>query len=152
MSAFTDALKRQIEMAVQNSLNKEVKQVMRDVVSKHVDSDVYDAYTPTHYKRRGDSMGSGGLGDLDNIIGSVQGTTLIVEDVAKANDRYKTSMSGQKIAGVIEYGSNKGFGQYDFKEIEPRPFLRNSVEELNSTKEHILALKNGLTRNGLNVR
>lgn len=152
-------LRKYIEKALQNSLENEVFEMVKDTESRHTVSDVYDVYKPKIYERRDTS---GGLGDTDNIIydeAKLKNENILsVENATEFNHRYGTKNHGVGLADLIEKG-DKRFGgtsdyEYDYPKSDyakPRPFISNTKEEIKDTKSHIKALKRGLSRNGINI-
>lgn len=134
-------------------LADEVYDVVVNTESKMVHREVYAKYQPFIYDRRGDE---GGLSDPRNHIATfaydsnevrmfVQNTT-----TGKWNNQY--------IAGVIEYGHDNGYGEYDYpfnrdgtatRFLKPRPFIRKTKEELRSSSAHVKAFKDGLNKRGI---
>lgn len=148
-------LAKQLEKYVQSALKNEVTEKVKDVMQDKVQSEVYDAYTsysdhPDAYVRRKENDG---LMDRDNMIGTVNGNTLSVENVTRLSD------TGYYEAGLIEYGHDNGYGEYDYNPAEnsvgdfrqPRPFLEETRIELANGKAKE-SLKKGLKRQGINVK
>ncbi len=158
-----EELVSQINQKAQSALKSEVFEEVRDVYQKHIDSDVYDAYSPHQYQRR--DMGGGLIAD-DNIVGNVNGNTLEVKDIASLNDFnfngeiISHSSSGTELAEIIEYGSAySGNAPYLFDGdmsgqpwAVPRPFTENTIKDLQSNKQHIKALRQGLNRQGIKTK
>jgi len=144
-----------IKGAAREALQNEVYEKVKSVEENHISSDVYGAYSPTMYERRG--AGGGLLAD-ENIIGEmVSDDTLSVRNTASPSPSvlgtaYSPS-SDTTFAGWIENGEvNNIFNGTDAPWTEPRPFTQNTVEELQQTKEHVQALKAGLRARGISCK
>lgn len=128
-----------LEKKFKSSLENEVKQEVTETMQEHIQSDVYDAYTPTHYDRTYQLM--------DDIEGEmINENTLKVENTRSEN--------GRDIVEVIETGKGYEWGYIRNldEEIGARPFVENTKEELRSTGKHIEAFKRGLKREGIDVK
>ena len=158
-------LEAELRKRVQNALANEVNDVVKDVMQDHIVSDVYDKYDPIMYTLR---MNNCGLLDRNNIVSDIKGDLgLLVKNVTLGDKYYSireysksggytsTPMVSQNynkpIAEVIETGQG-----YDVKDWEydgvPRPFMRNTCEDLRDNHYHAIAMKNGLERQGLEVK
>jgi hypothetical protein len=159
MGDLAKELEKILKQKIQDSLKNEVAQVVKKTMQEHVESDVYDAYhidedtgeltQPFRYKRRGRS---GGLADIDLMESDVNDLTLSVSNMAKGEDGY--------LAGLINYGDGYNGMHYEYdtnrddtswQYLRPRPFIDNTAEELNLTKEHEQVLRQALRKRGLNV-
>ncbi|KAF6626941.1 hypothetical protein H6F38_23065 [Paenibacillus sp. EKM208P] len=132
-------LEKLIKQKLTSSLQIEVSNKIKETMKNKIQSDVYDVYDPTLYKRQKEQ---GGLIDKRNmIVNMVNQSTVSVES---------RRMDGSVNVGqVVETG--KGY-RYEFAySNKPRPFVEKTVEELRNTNSHITALYNGLIRQGLNV-
>jgi uncharacterized protein YgfB (UPF0149 family) len=151
-----DALMKAVQKKVDSTLQNEVFEEARDVCQKHIDEDVYGAYSPTSYQRR--DM-SGGLIANENIIGEMTGNVLEVKDIAQLNtsEGKQTYNSQTYLAQIIEYGkAYTGNAVYLFDRdmsdqpwANPRPFIQNTIEDLIINKQHIKAMKAGLAQRGI---
>lgn len=152
---------------ITDCLQKEVYETVKEVEKRHIEKDVYDVYQPMVYnladgmpaRRRGKD---GGLIADENIVGEVIGDTLSVKNKTIAAPHYvdfflgeivDSKNKGKPLAPMIEEG---GGPNYDFpdptcKYYYPRPFTKNTYEELKNTEEHIVAFKKGLKRLGVKV-
>lgn len=132
-----DSLFDQIEDDVQDVLEHEVADVVKEHMKLAVNSRVYDAYTPEYYKRR---MSNGGLSDIDNMEAKVEGNTLTVRDDAPL-DNGRTDYALDEI--IVN-----GYGNQPF----PRDFYAETTEWLINTGDHVGALKAGLKGMGYKVK
>lgn len=123
---------------------------VRDIVTEHVETDVYDVYAPTIYKRR--SMG--GLSDERNIVGTVNNKKLTVENETAFAQGYHSENFGKGLATLVNDGDGAGGFYYDYagEFNEPRPFWDNAVEEIETTNRVENALVDGLRRLGNDVK
>lgn len=154
-----EELEAAIRAAIKESLKNEVYRLVRDVERSHIETDVYGVYNPKVYISRGDD---GGLIADENIIKNDVDTnslTLIVSNITKPNPeaRDKELVSTDKnLPELIEYGDGYNGNVYDFvlegaEYLEPRPFTKNTIEDLSETREHEQALKEGLIKRGIEV-
>lgn len=148
-------LEKHINKKIASALKNEVAEKVKDVMQDKVETEVYNAYTshsdhPDKYVRRGEK---GGLKSRSNMKESVTDTTLTVENTTKMKD------TGYELAGLVEYGNDKGYGEYDYypaKNSEgdfrkPRPFIDETKKSIESTGEHINAMRKGLKRQGIDL-
>jgi hypothetical protein len=156
-------LEKFLNNKIKSAMANEVAEKVRDVQQSKIDTEVYDAYQPNTpdnepyvYDRRKDNDG---LRDRENMIADVKdsghGVELSVENVAKGKDK------DFQLAGLIEYGDNAGYGEYDYKYnregtaeqyLKERPFIEETRKSLRQTKQHVDALKQGLHRQGINSK
>jgi hypothetical protein len=136
--SFAD-LEKYLNQQIKKSLSNEVADVARDTMSKHVMSDVYQAYEPTQYQRTGDLYK-----DISTTMKN--DNTLEIENVARDEE------SGRLIAPVVESGEGYEWKKSRIYQMQPfpRPFVENTAKELESglAKE---ALADGLRKQGLDV-
>lgn len=140
-------LEKELKKRIDFALLTDVTQVVSEVMIDHISEDVYDSYESTMYDRRYDN---GGLLDPDNIVSSLEGSTLVIENHTVGNPYITGSISknsGKAIAGVIETGIG-----YDTNFSMRRPFIKNTRYDLFTNKYHVKALKQGLNKLGLEVR
>lgn len=145
-----DELLIDIQSDIEDVLMDDVLDTIKDIELKHVERDVFSVYSPTIYKRRG----VGGIDDPDNIIGTVNNMELTVDNVTPFNDDYGTSNSGVGLAELINDGDNLHGYFYDYpgEFNQPRPFIDNTVEEIEQTDEVENALAKGLRRKKYDVK
>lgn len=152
---FTDinALLADVQKSINKSLKNEVMDAVKEVELKHVERDVLSVYTPSIYERRG----SGGIDDDKNIIGTVKNGRLTVENVTPFNDGYGTRNKGNTLGYMINEGGNSEYDyDYGFRGAEavyanPRPFIDNTVEELDKTEIIEDALARGMKKDGIDL-
>jgi hypothetical protein len=132
-------IEKYLNQKIKKSLSNEVADVARDTMSKHVMSDVYQAYEPTQYQRTGDLY-------KDISTAMKNDNTLEIENVARDEE------TGRLIAPVVESGEGYEWEKSRIYQMQPfpRPFVENTAKELESglAKE---ALADGLRKQGLDV-
>lgn len=148
-------LEKALQEKVDIALLTDVAETVRDVMLAHIIEDVYDVYSPSTYVRRNNENG---LMDGNNINASIKGNTLIVENNTLGRPYYrdgkelKRSQNADKeIAGVIETGQGYDVHDWEYDGI-PRPFIENTRKELFDYEWHKKALKQGLQKQGLEVK
>lgn len=156
-------LVRHVNGQIADTMRHEVAEKVRDVEQEQIEETVYRGYQPStpnrepfrHVRRRD----NGGLRDRDNMIADVQitskGVHLSIENVTTgAQDDFM-------IADLVEYGDGTNGKEYSYKRnregtadqyLRGRPFTRNTAEELQTTGEHVSALKDGMRKRGIDVR
>lgn len=136
--------------AIEDSLAEEVADIVCDIQLEHIQTDVYNAYSPVIYSRRGDE---GGLGDRSNIDVLVSDKELVIENNTSKDERYGINPTDKSLTEIIVTGDGYMFtGKGDGAYLQPRDFIGNTKEDLRQNKQHIKAMKKGLKRNGMNVK
>lgn len=133
---------------IQDALEKEVFEEVKQIGEKRVQSDVYDVYEPQQYDRQyllEKSWAKERLKDKD-------------AGIAVFNTRYGTQSNGDRVyvAEIVETGygyefplSERGYRNgFDGGE---RPFIENTKEQIKATNVHREKLKQGLKRQGIKV-
>ncbi len=126
-----------IEKDVQHILQEDVAETVKDHMSDTIQQNVYDAYSPMYYKRRGEQ---GGLIDKRNMEATVNNDTLTVRDIAPL-DNHNTEY---ELDAIIEYG----WGNVPFE----RPFYDDTKERLLKTNDHVESMRQGLKNRGYKVK
>lgn len=148
-----DALLGDVQKSINKSLENEVMDAVRDVELSHIERDVLNVYSPSIYKRRG----SGGIDDVRNIVGTVKDGKLTVENVTPFNEDYGTRNKGTGLAYMINEGGNSkhdydfGFWTVEAPYSRPRPFIDNTIEELDKTEIIEDALAKGMKKDGIDL-
>jgi len=125
--------------AVNDALKNEVAAVVRKAVRQSAQENVYDAYEPMAYERRGDN---GGLSDEKNIVASPpverkSSVGFTVENIAMFNPNmtsrgsrpWQTTFRGRTLTQRIVDGwdsADAGSPAY----MQPRPFMQRASESL----------------------
>lgn len=146
---------KQIARKIDNAMTREVFKAVQDEESATILTEVYDAYSPKIYNRRGKW---GGLGDPYNIEihgGSAQNGVLVVVNMTEPNpggtmDNGRVT-TGKNLPELIEYGNGYKNYTYDFQTpyaryMRPRPFTAKTIENLKRSGAHVSALRSGLER------
>ena len=128
----------------------EKRNVFVEIAKQKVEKEVYEKYEPNldnpdAYRRTGE------------LKKSFQ-TTPIAQGIEIDNTR---SENGRNIAEIVEKGHYKSQGyQYTKKDpvtggdaayMLPRPFMKETAQEIRDTKVHITELQKGLKRKGINA-
>ena len=146
----------EIMKRVNIALDTDVADVVKDVMTDHIAQDVYDVYEPKAYNRR---LNQDGLLDPNNIISTIDGEgRLKVENVTLGSKYYydngqrKISQnSGEPIAEVIETGQGYDIHGWEYDGV-PRPFMKNTHDDLEQNHYHTEAMKQSLKKQGLEVK
>lgn len=130
------------------------ERIQTDVLDKyHIDEETGESTEPFVYERRYEN---GGLISDENIIVEVIENGITVRNVTKAKDNDTFNL-----AELIENGDGYNGLEYTYKDnrddtsyqyLQPRPFIKNTRQELRENRKHIKALKEGLKNKGYNVR
>lgn len=145
-----NTLLNDIKSDIEDVLMDEVLDTAKEIVLKHIEDDVYSVYKPSVYKRRGNS---GGLSDPDNIVGTVKNMELEIENIASFNEDYGSSNKGNELAELVNDGDRVGRYMYDYPGSfnQPRPFIDNTIEEIENTNLVEDALSKGLKKRNYDV-
>lgn len=155
-----DALMRNIKKQVEDTAKKDVFPVVKDVYQEHIQEEVYDAYSPTSYQRRG--YADGLIAD-DNIVGEFKDGVLEVKDIAEPNESisqpktpyspdYDTQFAAWVERGEAYTGKAKHLFSGDRSDepwAQPRPFTEKTVDDLATNQQHKKALSDGLKKRGI---
>ncbi|TPG68711.1 hypothetical protein EEL31_09355 [Brevibacillus laterosporus] len=112
-----------------NSSLIDVGEETKKTMQKRVDTDVYESYTPTTYKRTGKLK--------DDIEVSLSNNTVSISPTRSENEKY--------IPRIIETGEGYDWiNSRIYKSKQKRPFVQNTKEEIIDKKLHIKTLKSSL--------
>ncbi len=144
-----DALLKDLKSDIEDVLMDDVLDEVKDIETQHIEDDVLSVYSPSIYERRI----SGGISDPSNIIGEVHDMALEVDNVTRFNDGYGTYNHGEGLAELINDGEKRGGFYYDYEGefTQPRPFIDNTIEEIEQTDSVEDALAKGLRKRNYNV-
>lgn len=141
-------LEKEVKKRINAALREEVGDYVEDKLKEHIQSDVYNTYTPVSYERR---TTSGGLLDDSNIRRTVTNNTLSVYEEAEIDG---PRLSGEKfpnkdgLAQLIEHGAYNPWDKKRYRWMKPRKFVTNTQKEINSKYSQILKLlKNRIENN-----
>lgn len=125
-------LKAEMQKRINQSLNGNVRTIVKKCVQEHAQNDVLATYEPKEYKRRSTL----GIDSSRNIVGEVKDNTLTVSDVAQIAppivDGYTPSGDPDNgLSQLIEQGAYNLFHKpKGTPYIEPRPFMTNAKKEV----------------------
>ena len=148
-----DALLADVQKSIDKSLKNEIMDAVREVELSHIERDVLSVYQASIYNRRS----SGGIDDVRNIVGTVKDGRLTVENVTPFNEDYASRNRGTGLGYMINEGGNSEHDyEFGFRTIEapysyPRPFIDNTIEELDKTKIIEDALAKGMKKDGIDL-
>lgn len=149
-----DKLLKDVQSDIDDVLMNEVLETVRDIEMEHVQEDVFSVYNPSIYKRRS----NGGIDDPENVKAEVKNGVMTVRNDTPFNDDYATKNHGIGLAYMVNEGGNSEHDyEYGFRGIEapfanPRPFIDNTIEELDRTDAIEKALKKGLKRHDIDLK
>ncbi|MGG1663095.1 hypothetical protein [Brevibacillus sp. NRS-1366] len=131
-------LAKYVNTQSKQSLKDEIAPLVKSKMQSHVESDVYSVYVPSIYER------TGGLKrDID-----IRETSNGVSVVPTRTDE----VTGNYIPHTVETGQGYLYSGYGLGYERPRPFVENTVKELQSTGEHVNKLRQSLQAKGLSVK
>jgi hypothetical protein len=127
--SFTDeanAMIGKVETAVATALNGVVAESMKGAIAQSVQTEVYAAYTPSMYKRRGTA--AGGLENPESNVATVIGMELTVRNETLGNAAYSGSdgWDSGEIADIVEQGNGYHWKRSEIYQQQPfpRPFMQ----------------------------
>ena len=163
-------LETELYKRINKALDEDVADTVKEVMTDHIVSDVYDKYIPKMYMRRYNQSGNAinspfddtdntGLLDPNNIISTIDGEGgLLVENITLGSkyyfygdERRISDNAGEPIAGVIETGQGYDIGGWAYDGV-PRPFIQNTHDDLERNHYHTEAMKRNLKKQGLEVK
>lgn len=139
MADFDDAVaktRRQIENALPL-----LESIMKTETSNSVDDNVYGAYYPTEYERRGDA---GGMSDTKNYATNiyVPSLTVVLTNETTGNPAYSGSRDGwdsDDISDIVESGNGYNWRRSRiFKTRQARPYMDKAEEKAAKAFEPVL--------------
>ena len=136
-----DLLLKDLKSDIEDVLMDEVLDEVKDIEIRHVEEDVFSVYSPSVYRRRQ----TDGLDDPDNIVGEVNNMVLEVENITEFTDWRGNVKRGKGLAEFVN--------DYDYPCIinQNRPFIDNTVDEIESTDRVEEALTRGLRKRNYDV-
>lgn len=143
---------------IDDALEHEVADAIRDEESETINEVVYGVYTPKMYRRRGDM---GGFADPYNIEAEVKNGRLTVKNTTEPNPggtlNNDVVTTGKHLDELIEYGHGGSGGYYDFPKrgaayMKKRQFTAKIIGHLKKNKAYLDALKAGLKRLGIKTK
>lgn len=144
-----DTLLKDLKADIEDTLMDEVLDEVKNIEIEHIEQDVFSVYSPSIYKRRL----SDGIDDPDNIVCEVRDLQLKVENVAEFDDGYGTYNHGRGLADLVNDGERKSGFFYDYHgEFERvRPFIDNTIDEIEQTDSVENAIAKGLKKRNYDV-
>ena len=135
---------------IDDALNKEVAQHVKEEIQTSVSDTVYAAGEPEVYQRRGgnayggmgNSLGTGSLGDPNEMNHTVRDGELSV-----TNDAEPDRPWWRNLAEAIEFG----YADKDTWYSQPRPFMKSATENMKDSGSHVEVMKDALKKRGLDV-
>lgn len=154
-----------VKNTTKNIVKTEVAEIVKEEESEVIKTTVLGVYEPTIYERRK----SGGIDDVANMKDyyeeSADSISLTIQNETPPTDGYPNVVDN--LAGMIEYGDNKGYGNYGYTRnmggeaygsvtaylyLEDRPFEEITKEHLEETGIVNKAVGNLLKRKGINTK
>lgn len=147
---------QELNIFIQNNLPKtiiddrKVEKTLREVMIQSIKEVVYDAYTPSQYKRRGIN---GGLLDhnlMQITEAMMQGNTFVIlfENLAKGND----TLEGKYLSETIENGIKENWSRQG-EWSNPRPFVKEVTTRITNNPQPLIdAVKTSFLKVGFRVR
>lgn len=125
-----DELLRVVSKDIKSAIEKETSQTkIKKVMAGKVMSEVYSAYTPTFYKRRGARKGSGGLADTESMSVRVgmkkDGVFVNISNDSRPIGFDEAGRTNMYLDEIIEEGTG---GEAPWE--QPRPFMAETENEL----------------------
>lgn len=144
-----NALLKDLKLDIEDTLMDEILDEVKDIELRHIEQDVFSAYSPLIYKRRE----TDGINDSSNIVGEVYDMQLEVDNITAFNNGYGTYNHGIGLADLINDGNNLRGHFYDYpgEFNQPRPFIDNTIEEIKQTGSIENALAKGLRKRNYDV-
>lgn len=144
-----DSLLKDLKSDIEDTLAHEVMDEVKKIELRHIQDDVLSTYSPKIYQRRA----IGGIDDPDNIVGEVRNMQLEVDNVTEFNDDYGTFNHGTGLADLINDGESRHgyYYDYDGEFTQPRPFIDNTIEEIEHTNSIEDTLAKGLKQRNYDV-
>lgn len=132
-----DSLLEFAQKEIKDSMETDVSQDMVEVVQEHVDTDVYEAYTPKDYIR---------TGMLKNNVRA----DMIDDNTLQITDPYIDE--GRNVTEIVETGQGYDWGYNLDERIGERPFLDNAAYDISEHDLDKESLTKSLKRKGFDVK
>ena len=148
MKNDAELIAEKLENAIHRAMQSTVADEVKLAIMESVQENVYDAYEPTQYVRRGTD--GGGLADPNAMAQGYDYATMTLEIGSFGADPFR----GKKdVASIVESGSgytwtNSHIAQHPF----PRPFHKPAEERLAQGNEIDNAIKAELLKAGFDVK
>lgn len=125
-----------LQKKIAESLQIDVAADSRFLMMEKIQTDVYEAYSPSDYIRTWET------------IASVETTSVGSDAIELKNTR--EGDYGENIPQILEYGKNYSWGKNLDARIGPRPFFANTYKDLASGKA-ISFMKKALMKRGIHT-
>lgn len=121
---------------------------IRDALQKHLQSDLFGAYTPEHYtRRRGNTERGRAIEDEGNISSEIVGNSLRFSyEPEGENTPYNHQIFGDHLIYILQKAEGYNWGD----NIPPRPFWNSMIDDLKDGRI-MSAFANGMTAQGYTV-
>ena len=150
----TSKIESRLKSAINSAMQGEVQEIIKETESKHAMSDVYGAYAPSYYGRRGS------LADEGNMQAQTGDMEVVVTNIASFNNAYDWNTtgprmfipppnSGQGLASLVENGGHYNYPYGDF--TGARPFIANTRAELQGNNRIRDAIASAIGAAGFSV-
>ena len=135
-----------LDSAIENALENEVADVIKNYLVESAYQNVYETYTPEFYSRR---FGDGGILDTRSIKITVSGNELIASDDADWQNLWGDNSyhPAKRLAQAIADGDPR----FNMDKAGPRPFHEDAKRAAIESGEIERALKAGLARQGIDA-
>lgn len=138
-----DALFNALLDDIKNSVSEEVSKEMIKIEQEHIDSQVYNAYTPKEYSRR---LDNGGLRSEGNMQSTINRTNDGIE-VTVHNSTTGNLLYGNYWEGEIQNFIEEGIYMWNC-DCPPRPFIDDTQEEIDNSNRIEEAVERALNKLG----
>lgn len=147
-------LEQYLKKQIDETLNQEVARQVKEEIQTTVSTEVYGAGSPVKYERRGGNdyggmgnpIGTGSLGDVNEMDHQVKNGELTVVNNAERNTKYKFAGIGYDLNKSLAFNIEYGYGAKDKWFNQARPFMSEAVKNMKETKSHVDAMKDGLEK------
>lgn len=103
---FEEKLQKRADKIVrQKNVTVPIAKKVEETMYKVIKENVYDSYTPVNYERRGEN---GGLLDTDNIVATISGNHIIIENLAEPNESIFNTPFIEDPKGLLYQWSDEG--------------------------------------------
>ncbi len=133
-----------LDAAIEDALDKEVAEAIKETLVAVAREKVYDAYTPKFLSRRD---GNGGVLDKNSMTHEAHGTELTVWDRPKWQQLYGGTIPAEELVEALA----KGDARFHFAEAGERPFHEAAKQRVISDGTAEEALRRGLQRQGIDT-
>lgn len=146
MAKFTatalGGLQKEIMRRAKKSMETEVADYVKGKVKRHVETDVYNKYSPKVYKRREEIGGLVDDGNLRSEYRAQDRTLYVYEEAPIEGPRLDPGENWKyypdSLAQIIQEGAHNPWNTYGYPWTEPRPFMDNTQEDIEEHPTKIL--------------